>query len=406
MTDPIARHGQLPRRSALVTVLRAIGIVLAVAVVSTIGVTAFAIWDVANSARPSVDLPGQDEVPPEIGAIEGEVNLLLVGSDSGGGDAAFGERGEVLNDVTMLLHISADKTHATVLSFPRDLYVPIPECPNPDGGTFGPYSSEKINTSLSYGGLPCTVATVQQLTGISIPFAAVIEFQGVIAMSDAVGGVPVCVAERIEDEHTGVFLDPGEHTLQGVDALQFLRTRYGLSSGSDLARISNQQVFLSSLVRTIRSSETLSNPVKVYALAKAALSNTVTSTSLSSPDTMVSIALALRDIPLDQVVFIQYPSYEADNGLYPVEVDAAAVAAAIAADQRISLSGSTGQGAQVDPNAAPVPAPDPNATTAPSADPSTSPTAPPDAPVVLPPGVTGQDASQRTCSVGRTLNDQ
>ena len=118
-----------------------------------------------------------------------------------------------------------------------------------DGGT------DKINTALAYGGLACTVRTVSALTGLEIPYAAVIEFNGVIEMSNAVGGVPVCVAEAIQDEYSGLNLEAGEHTLQGAAHWPFLRTRHAIQTGSDLARISSQQVFLASLARTIKSAE-------------------------------------------------------------------------------------------------------------------------------------------------------
>ena len=96
---------------------------------------------------------------------------------------------------------------------------------------------------------------------------------GVAGLSEAVGGVEVCVADPIEDEYTGTFLDAGNHTLSGVAALQFLRTRHGVGDGSDLGRISNQQVFMSALARKLQGEGTLSDPVKLYSIAKAALAN-------------------------------------------------------------------------------------------------------------------------------------
>ena len=103
----------------------------------------------------------------------------------------------------------------------------MPRQPESADGTDG--GTDKLNTALAYGGLACTVKTVSELTGLEIPYAAVIEFNGVVAMSNAVGGVTVCVAEKIEDEYTGTFLDPGEHELEGMAALQFLRTRHGIA---------------------------------------------------------------------------------------------------------------------------------------------------------------------------------
>ncbi|MET0844049.1 MAG: LCP family protein, partial [Mycetocola sp.] len=307
------RHGQLRRSSTAGVIARFVAAVLAVVLVSGSAIAAYAVWDIASSVAPPVTLA--NETPgvsaPDIDAIEGGVNLLLVGSDSRQGqDAIFGDASKetaVLNDVTMLLHISEDHSSATVVSFPRDMFVPIPACPKEDGGTYDSMTAQKINTTLSYGGLACTVLTVEKLTGLSIPFAAEVQFDGVIELSTAVGGVDVCVAEPIADDYTQTYLDAGTHTLEGMAALQFLRTRHGVGDGSDLGRISNQQVFLSSLVRTLKSSETLTNPSKLFGIAKAAASNMTLSTSLSNINTMVSIAMAMKDIPLEQVVFAQYP---------------------------------------------------------------------------------------------------
>lgn len=402
---PLARHGRLPSSRAATTLLAGLGISLAVLLVSTLFVAGIAFWDVTSSLKPGVSLPNDTGGPlPDIDAIDGGVNLLLVGSDSGEGDPRYGERGEHLGDVTILMHIAQDHGSATVVSFPRDLLVDIPECaatidgisPGTDGGF-----TDKLNSALSYGGLSCSVATVQQLTGLTIPFAAEIEFNGVVEMSNAVGGVPVCVAEEIQDEYTGTVLTPGEHTLQGLAALQFLRTRHGLQTGSDLARISNQQAFLSSLVRVIKSDGTLNDPLKLYGLAKAAASNMVLSTRLQSLNTMVSIAAALRNIDLGKVAFLQYPVKSGGGGLQPLTDDAATLFDALAADVPVVLSGRLGSGSETDPDATPTPS-------SPPANPATAPptgsVAP--APVELPSSISGQTAADRTCAVGRTLGEQ
>ncbi|MDQ1588374.1 MAG: hypothetical protein QOJ77_1539 [Microbacteriaceae bacterium] len=412
----IARHGRLPSPGPLSAIAKVIVIALAVALVSTTSVAAIAAWDLSRSVNPSVHLVGEQSVVPnpqngavpQIGAIDGGVNLLVVGSDSRQGqDAVFGKGKDaagVLNDVTMLLHISQDHTNATVVSFPRDMFVPIPSCPDPKGGHFSSMTSQKINTTLTYGGLPCTVLTVSKLTGLDIPFAAEIQFSGVMAMSSAVGGVPVCVAEKIEDKYTGTFLDAGMHTLSGYAALQFLRTRHGVGDGSDLGRISNQQVFLSSLMRTVKSADTLANPIKLYALAKAAVSNMVLSESLNNVNTMVQIALALKDISLNKVVFIQYPTgYVAGGGgVQPIPSAAKALMTAIKADQPVALSGGTGPG-QIG-SVLETPTPAPNAPTTGTAAPTPPATGAPVA--VLPSQVTGQTAAEQTCSKGRTLKQQ
>ncbi|MET0844374.1 MAG: LCP family protein [Mycetocola sp.] len=400
---PATRHGRLKKSTPARTIARFVSAVLAVVLVSGSAIAAYAVWDVASSVGPPVALANEapGAAAPDIDAIEGGVNLLLVGSDSRSGqDAVFGDAAvdsATLNDVTMLMHISEDHTSATVVSFPRDMFVSIPSCPKEDGGTYEAMTAQKINTTLSYGGLACTVLTVEKLTGLTIPFAAEVQFGGVIELSNAVGGVDVCVAEPIDDWRTETYLDAGTHTLQGMAALQFLRTRHGVGDGSDLGRISNQQVFLSSLVRTLKSSETLTDPSKLFGIAKAAASNMTLSTSLSNINTMVSIAMALKNIPLDQVVFVQYPTEYGDingyEGLLQLEAPAEELFDALADDEPLTLSGDTGPGSVVDPNAPVEATPTPEATT-PSTGESTEPG------VVLSDAIPGQTAGDYTCSKG------
>ncbi|TFC05189.1 LytR family transcriptional regulator [Cryobacterium adonitolivorans] len=405
----MARHGRLKRSNAFANVAKVLAAALAVVMVSGVSVAALATLNVATSVKDPIRLESETEGPiPQIGAIDGGANLLLVGSDSragqGGGYGDPEKETAVLNDVTMLLHIAEDHSSATVVSFPRDTYVPIPECTGPDGETYSAMSSQKINTTLGYGGLSCTVSTVEELTGLPIQYAAVVQFNGVAAMSEAVGGVPVCIAEPIVDEHTDLDLAAGEHELKGLEALQFLRTRYGVGDGSDLGRISNQQVFLSSLVRTLKSAETLSDPIKLYSIAKAAVDNMELSTYLQSMDTMVSIAMAMKDIPLEKVVFVQYPVFNVDGGVEPDESAADDLMASILADESPSLApGEADFRSVADPAAgateAPVEPVDPAATDPAATEPAPTETA-------LPSNVYGQDASQYTCSAGRTLADQ
>lgn len=402
----IVRHGRQKSRGPVRTVLGFIGAAVVVLLVSGAAVASIAVWDIARTVQPGVALVNEVTIP-HIGEIEGGVNLLLVGSDSrvGTDPNVFDvDPGSALNDVTMVLHISRDHKSATVISIPRDMVVHFPQCPGGGGGWTGP-----INASLSEGGLACVVLTVEELTGLSIPFAAEIQFNGVIAMANAIGGVEVCVAEPIEDEYTQTFLAAGTHTLSGLQALQFLRTRHGVGDGSDLGRISNQQVFLSSLVRKLKSAETLTNPIALYGLAKAAVGNMTLSNSLNNVDTMVSIAMALKDIPLNSIVFVQYPGTTGGVGVYSgkVQPDVAAADAlfgAILADQPVGLSGTTGRGSVVDPNAPVAVVPDPVATDLAT---GTATPAPVAAPVtVLPDSVLGQTAGSFTCSKGRTLNQQ
>ncbi|WP_349897533.1 LCP family protein [Parafrigoribacterium soli] len=406
------RHGQQKVRGPVGTLARILAVVVAVAVVSTASIAGFAVWNLASSVKPGIHLShlaGKPKVDvTNIGAIEGGVNMLLTGTDTRSGqggsfatkDELRGSSGVGNNDVTMLIHIAADHKSVTVISFPRDLLVPVPSCPRAGGGSYPSESRAMLNSTLPRGDLPCVVLTIEKLLGIDIPFAAKITLDGVIAMSDAVGGVSVCIASPINDRMVipPVHLPAGEATLVGADALSFLRTRHGLVGGSDLARISNQQLFMSALARKVTSAGVLSNPLELYSLANAAVHNVTMSDTLTNPTTLVEIALALKNVGLDHMVFLQFPSV-ADpsnpNRVVPQISAATALKAALAADQPVALSGTTGGGTVLVPTTPTTP---PTASGSATAAPTTAPTQ--DA-VVLPPSVTGQTAADQTCAKGQ-----
>jgi LCP family protein required for cell wall assembly len=375
-------------------ILAVIASVLGVVLASTGSVAAIAVWQLSNALGPGVIIEGEGEAPPAVGPIEGPVNILLVGSDSGGGNAAYGERGENLNDVTILLHISPVSHTATAVSFPRDLFVPIVGCKDGNPGT------RKINEALYNGGLACAVSTVEGLTGLDIGYAAQIEFDGVIGMSMALGGVEVCVATPIHDLQINFDLEAGKHTLKGWDALMFLRSRHGVGDGSDTTRISNQQLFLSAMMRKVKSAETLSNPITVYGLANAATQNMTLSTSLNHLDTMASMALAVKDIPLQNITFLTYPNgdgaFGGTQGVVPRPADAQILMDAIKADAQLVVTGEPGGGVVAGEDVA---EPEPSST------PTGEPTIAPEAPdvVELPSTISGQSATQESCTAGQTF---
>jgi LCP family protein required for cell wall assembly len=299
-----------------------------------------------------IDAEGNAFAQPSIEDLNGPINLLLVGSDTRQGQGkGFGNEESELADVIMLLHISGDRKNAVALSFPRDLLVPIPACPNPEGGSFSAMSRQQINSSIAYGGPVCTLLTIQALTGVKIPYLGVIDFRGVIEMSNAIGGVEVCVANPIDDPLSKLKLDAGVHTLQGREALAFLRTRYGIGDGSDLARISNQQVFLTSLLRKVKNEGVLNNPIYMYSLANAAARNMKLSDSMTDLGTMVALAGALRTVDLDKMTFLQVPSRGGLSGseagrVEPIYDQAQLIFDRIAKDQPVIIKkANTGFGA-------------------------------------------------------------
>ena len=212
------------------------------------------------------------------------LNILLIGSDArdskanqelGGAKETFG--GTPLADVQMLLHLSADRSNISVLSMPRDTMLKMPRCTDPKSGKVYPASTVDVQTneSLGRGGPGCTVATWYELTGITIDHFMMIDFEGVVSMADAVGGVPVCVDANVYS-HTstgkgsGLKLKEGTTSVQGKQALQWLRTRYGFEDNTDLGRTKAQHQYLNSMVRELRKGTKLTDPGKLMDLAEAA----------------------------------------------------------------------------------------------------------------------------------------
>lgn len=282
------------------------------ATLAIVGVTAFTLNNqIQTHGIQLIDANGKAIKPPTMDDLKGAINILLVGSDTRAGQSAvFGHENSVLADVIILVHISKDRKNVVAMSFPRDLMVPFPSCPDPNGGSpYLPQSLGQINATIANGGPGCTLLTVEQITGLKIPYLAMINFQGVIDMSDAIGGVEVCLSKPIKDPYTHINLPAGKNVLQGMNALQFLRTRHGVGDGSDLGRISNQQVFLTSLMRKIKNGGVLTNPIQLYSLANAAARNMTLSSSLSDVGTMVAIASSLKSVDLDKITFIQVPNH-------------------------------------------------------------------------------------------------
>lgn len=414
---PVARHGRLPRRRGWTTLLTVVAAAAAVVLVSGTSVATIAAAQLATSTR-TVPLSTDDQSTAktaDITAIKGGANILLIGSDTRVGQFDSDEDVEgARNDVTMLVHVSEDHQQLTAVSFPRDLMVPIPACTNPETGTTYPAAaSAQFNTALGNGGVSCVVDTVENLTGLTVPYAGLITFDGVIEMSNALGGVDVCVASPIDDSFTGLHLSAGAHSLQGTDALAFLRSRHGVGDGSDLARISSQQVFLSALLRQVTSNGTLSNPLTLYKLAGAALSNMTLSDGLAQTRTLVGLASTLRGMSTSSMLFVQYPVVDdpADPARVVVdETNAHALNVALQTDERTSLSdSSTGRAsressgtASPSPTSAPsTPAGSSSAATSESGTPApetTTTSSPSSTP--LPSSITGQSAAEQTCSVG------
>src|SRR6516225_555196 len=197
-------------------------------------------------------------------------NILIIGSDSRSGTHGYGRgiQGS-RSDTSMLLHIPPTHTGAIVISFPRDTMVPIYSCQADGQGHHGqqaqPGSLEQLNWTFSYGGAACLWRTLEQVTRIHIDHFIEVDFSGFKSIVNDVGGVPVCLPYAIRDPASKLNLPAGKSVVQGAQALAFVRERH-IGLGSDLQRISRQQIFLASLAQRVKQSSSLSDPTKLYSM--------------------------------------------------------------------------------------------------------------------------------------------
>ncbi|MEW1824218.1 LCP family protein [Streptomyces sp. NPDC088196] len=277
------------------------------------------------------------------------INLLVMGSDArssatdcklGGGCSTTGvQTGNGNADVEMVVHISADRSNATVMSIPRDTMTQVPACKDPDSSqsTAGYYG--QINSALQYG-QECQVKTVHALTGITIDHFVQMDFSGVVKMSDAVGGVSVCVNADVYDTYSHLKLAKGTHTLKGNAALEFVRSRHGFGDGSDLGRTVSQHLFLSAMIRKFKSAGTLTDPQAVYNLADAATKALTVDTGLGTVKKLIGLAADLDKVPTKRMTFTTMQTGADPNNADRVVPATAAKSlfATIANDQSLTTS--------------------------------------------------------------------
>lgn len=262
----------------------------------------------------------------------GPLDILVIGSDTRAGDnGAYGTAEDAASgarsDVMMLVQVSEDRSNVNVISFPRDLMVDIPKCTDADTGKVYPASEEtQINESLERGGPGCTVATISNLTGVAIDHFMLVDFNAVKALSRVVGGVEVCVTEPIDDTYSGLKLPAGTSSVEGEQALAFLRSRHGFGDGSDTARIQAQQSFLASLLRKVQAEGTLTNPAMLLNIAEAITQNVTVDKELTNLGNLVSIGAIFANIDLSKVVFATVPNepYIYDSNKLQLSADAEA----------------------------------------------------------------------------------
>jgi LCP family protein required for cell wall assembly len=287
---------------------------------------------------------------------DGAENFLLMGSDSrdfvGGqsynvapGSSAYvtGER----SDVVMLLHIPAGNAKATVVSFPRDSWVQIPQYTDSKGVNH-PAVEAKLNAAFDLGGAPLLVTTMEDLTGLHIDHFASINFPGFQGMVNALGGVNVCIGTTRHDTNSGDFLTAGDHHLNGAQALALVRDRESFAD-QDLGRIKDQEYFLSVMLHQVLSANTLTNPIKLTEFLNTATKSLTVDSGLSLGD-MRKLASRFAHLSTANVGFETAPvedaNYHVTSSVYggqiqsAVELDAARSAALFASLGVPAASGS------------------------------------------------------------------
>lgn len=238
------------------------------------------VWSVAtyfwadSKLNRAVDL-GIVEDRPDGG--EG-TNYLIVGSDSREGMSdqekkdlhTGGPTDEGRTDSIMILHVGDNGN--TMVSLPRDSDVVLPSFTGSESGKHYDATGKhiKINAAYAQDGPELLVRTVEHNTGLRIDHYAEIGFGGFAKIVDAVGGVEMDIPRDIKDEKSGADFEKGKQTLDGREALAFVRTRYALP-GSDLDRTKNQQKFLAALANQAATPSTVLNPFKLYPTMGAGL---------------------------------------------------------------------------------------------------------------------------------------
>ncbi|WP_064064543.1 LCP family protein [Rhodococcus gordoniae] len=284
-----------------------------------------AVWGYVRSTEAgfsqiaALDTESDDIVDP-IGQT-GDETYLIVGTDTRAGasgaigagtvDDAEGARA----DTVILVNIPADRSRVVAVSFPRDLDVERPVCRGWDSAT-GDYDSElypaaegdKLNATYALGGPKCLVKVIQKISGLKIGHFVGIDFAGFESMVDEIGGVEVCTPIPLIDNELGPLIEtPGTHTLDGKRALDYVRARKIDSEGnSDYGRISRQQKFLSSLLRSTLSNKVLLDPGKlngfIGAFTRATFVENVNTESL------VKLGRSMQNVEAGAVSFLTIPT--------------------------------------------------------------------------------------------------
>ncbi|MEV6950741.1 LCP family protein [Streptomyces sp. NPDC051183] len=240
------------------------------------------------------------------------VNFLLVGTD-GREKISSEEKREYrlggapchCTDTIMLVHISADKGRASVISLPRDSYAEVPAHQDLVTGKTHKAHPLKLNAAYAEGGPNLTVRTVENMTRVKIDHYLEVDFTSFMKTVDALGGVDICTAKTMRDPNTGLDLLPGTHRLSGGQALQYVRSRH-VDGASDLGRMQRQQRFVAALIHESTSGGVLLNPVKFKQVSSTLLGSVRADKDFGS-EQMLALGQAMRDFTPSSSEFASVP---------------------------------------------------------------------------------------------------
>ena len=302
---------------------RAIRIItsLSVAIVLVSSVSSFGLGQVSSSIARIDVFNSLNDRPEKTSKAE---NYLLVGSDTregltkqqmrelrvGSTATAAGGR----SDTMLIIHLSKSRDRAYIISLPRDSLVVIPEhVSSSDKKTIIPDRKGKLNSAFSYGGAPLLIETIELATSIKIDHYVEVSFAGFAGIVDALGGIEVCTKVDIDDPKSHLVLSAGVHTLNGIEALKYVRTR-DFDGRGDIGRMQRQQQFMSAVLNKATSSGTLLNPFKVKNFINASLASVKLDSGLA-PDDLLTLAKQMKNLSSGNVRTLTVPLSNA-NGRY------------------------------------------------------------------------------------------
>lgn len=329
-----------PRRRPIVLAVRSMAALCAgVALVLTGGAYQ---WSASKNHRLNVvnalDPDSGDIVDPH--GQYGDEDFLIVGMDSRSGENAdmgagdTEDAGGARSDTVMLVNIPANRKRVVAVSFPRDLAITPMQCEawNPETGKYGPlydektktwgpkmvYTETKLNSAFSFGGPKCLVKEIQKLSGLSINRFIAVDFAGFAKMVEALGGVEVCSKTPLHDYELGTVLEhSGRQLIDGPTALNYVRARQVTTeTNGDYGRIKRQQLFLSSLLRSLISEDTLTDLNKLNNVVNMFISNSRVD-NVQTKD-LVQLGQSLQKMAAGHFTFVTVPTGVTDqNGDEP-----------------------------------------------------------------------------------------